>query len=81
MSTVCEKNMCTGCMACVEVCSKGAIKIIDNLESFNAVIQKEKCIGCNMCKHVCQNNCTLDLRKPVKLQQGWKCETKINQNV
>ena len=71
MSTVCEKNMCTGCMACVEVCSKGAIKIIDNLESFNAVIQKEKCIGCNMCKHVCQNNSTLDLRKPVKWQQGW----------
>ena len=71
MSTVCEKNMCTGCMACVEVCSKGAIKIIDNLESFNAIIQKEKCIGCNMCKHVCQNNSTLDLRKPVKWQQGW----------
>ena len=54
--TVCKKNMCTGCMACVEICNKNAIKIIDNLYSYDAVIDKSKCIECGKCKYVCQNN-------------------------
>lgn len=71
MITVCKENMCTGCMACVEVCNKDAIKIVDSLKSYNALIEEDKCIGCNKCKHVCQNNERVELKKPQSWHQGW----------
>lgn len=77
MITVCKENMCTGCMACVEACNKDAIKIVDNLENYNAVIEKDKCIGCGKCKHICQNNDSLELKKPLSWQQGWSESNEI----
>lgn len=69
--TVCNPNQCTGCMACVDMCSKNAISIVDTKQNFNAVIDEEKCIGCGICTHVCQNNSELDLRYPQSWYQGW----------
>ena len=40
MKTVCEKDKCTGCIACVDICSKSAIKIVDKLSEYNAVIDQ-----------------------------------------
>lgn len=54
MNTVCEKDMCTGCMACIEICPKNAISIRDLLDTYNAVIDEKKCIECNACHHICQ---------------------------
>lgn len=71
MITVCKENMCTGCMACVEVCNKDAIKIVDSLKSYNALIEEDKCIGCDKCKRVCQNNENVELKKPQSWHQGW----------
>ena len=52
---VCVENQCVGCMSCVEVCPKQAVKIVDTLESYNAVIDVKKCVNCNACHAVCQN--------------------------
>lgn len=30
MTTVCEKGKCTGCMECIDICPKKAIKVIDS---------------------------------------------------
>lgn len=38
MKTVCEINKCNGCMACVSVCNKNCIKIIDSMENMNCII-------------------------------------------
>ena len=46
MTTVCEKGKCTGCMECIDVCPKKAIKVIDSWMEYNAVIDSEKCIQC-----------------------------------
>ena len=56
MTTVCEKGKCTGCMECIDVCPKKAIKVIDSWMEYNAVIDSEKCIQCNACHSACQNN-------------------------
>lgn len=72
MSTVCEKNKCTGCMACVEICPKKAIKIEDTLEAYNAVIYDDLCVNCKTCTCVCQNvDADITFRKTISWYQGW----------
>lgn len=51
---VCDKNKCTGCYACYNICPKNAIKMIEDDNGFiYPSIYKEKCIDCNLCKKVC----------------------------
>ena len=71
MKTVCKVNNCTGCMACLDVCSKGAIVVADNQRYFNAVIDTDRCINCGVCHRVCQNNSKIDVATPVVWYQGW----------
>ncbi len=71
MATVCELNKCAGCMACVVVCSKEAIKIKDSLSAYNAVIDEKRCIGCNACYKVCQANHPAKAKAPISWHQGW----------
>lgn len=71
MKTVCELDQCAGCMACVDICPKEAIRIEDTLSAYNAVIAEDKCIGCNTCHKVCQSNYPAQLMSPIKWYQGW----------
>lgn len=71
MKTVCKLNQCAGCMACVDICPKGAITIEDNLAVYNAVIDENKCIDCNACHNVCQSNHPAKRVSPIKWYQGW----------
>lgn len=77
MITVCEKNQCTGCMACTNVCFKNAIEIRDDISSYNAVIDESKCIKCGACYKVCQINTDLNLEKPIFWKQGWANDERI----
>lgn len=44
MKTVCELNMCNGCMACVEKCHRNAITIKDDLKYYNALIDTKNAL-------------------------------------
>lgn len=74
MNTVCKENMCAGCMACLEVCSKAAIIVKDNLKGYNAVIDENLCINCGACHKVCPNNQVPELLKSVCWYQGWSID-------
>lgn len=80
MDTVCEIDACAGCMACVDICPVGVIKIKDTLRSYNAEINMDKCIHCNLCKNVCQHNQTPDKIKPIGWKQGWTEDKTVRQN-
>lgn len=71
MNMVCEKNKCAGCMACVDICPKRAISVLDDMEYMNAVIDTNLCVNCNACHNVCQQNKPAELRKPQSWLQGW----------
>lgn len=71
MKTVCKTDMCTGCMACINTCSKNAITIDDTIKSYNAVIDAKKCISCGLCEKVCPNVNMRPLHPPVYSKQGW----------
>lgn len=78
MSTVCKINECTGCMACIDICPKKAIKIDDERHAYNARIDDDKCIQCNLCHKICPNNNCFDFFKtPIKWEQGWSSNDNI----
>ena len=49
------KSECSGCGACSNVCSKGAITMQQDEEwgHFYPLIDNEKCVNCNLCQKVC----------------------------
>lgn len=77
MKTVCTKDNCTGCMACVESCPQNAIKIVDELDSYNAIINEEQCVNCDLCRKVCQNNRNVKFAQPIMWKQGWARDTLV----
>ena len=77
MKTVCTKDNCTGCMACVDSCPKNAIKIVDELDSYNAIINEEQCVNCDLCRKVCQNNRNVKFTQPIMWKQGWARDTLV----
>ena len=70
LKTVCTHDLCSGCMACLEVCHKDAIRIDDSLRAYNAVIN-DKCVECGACHKVCQQNNPPVAGAPVAWHQGW----------
>ena len=49
-----NKNRCTGCRACEQICPVGAISMIQNEEGFiEPKVNKDKCINCGKCVQKC----------------------------
>lgn len=54
MNKVVDKNECTGCTACKQVCPVQAITMKDDGDGFlYSVIDQEKCIDCGLCVKTC----------------------------
>ena len=62
-------NGCLGCGACVEVCERDAICIVDGV----AFVNSEKCIACGLCAKACPNN--LILLRPKKQTVDVACSS------
>lgn len=51
---LCNDETCTGCSACINSCSIGAINLIKNEEGFyRPQIDSDKCVGCLKCEKTC----------------------------
>lgn len=54
MNTVIDKQRCTGCTACKNICPQKCITMKENEEGFlYPVIDEKKCIHCGLCKKIC----------------------------
>ena len=52
--SILDKNNCTGCRMCEQICPVNAIKMIENSEGFiEPYVNKEKCINCGLCANRC----------------------------
>lgn len=71
MKTVCKLNQCAGCKACLDICKKNAISIVDSLSAMNASIDENLCVNCGACEKVCPNNSVLQMKRPQEWYQGW----------
>lgn len=80
MRTVCSKDMCAGCGACIESCSKKAICLMEDVQAYNAVIDEDKCIDCGRCSSVCPKNHPAEFRSTIEWYQGWSFDEVIRAN-
>lgn len=54
MPILANRDVCTGCMACMNACTKAAIVFQKDDEGFlQPNIDKTKCIECNLCERAC----------------------------
>ena len=54
MIKLCEKEKCTACAACQNICPKGAISFVENKEGFvYPAIEEKICVRCGACQKVC----------------------------
>lgn len=54
MIEIVEKAKCCGCAACMQICSKHAIKMENDKTGFRyPVIDQNKCVECKRCLRVC----------------------------
>lgn len=62
MIKICNENACTGCLACLNVCTHNAIEISENTQGFfYPEVKNDKCINCGLCKKTCPVNNELHL--------------------
>lgn len=51
-----KKSECSGCTACMNICPKNAIKMLEDEEGFKYPhIDENKCINCGKCYRICPN--------------------------
>ena len=68
MDNICERIKCTGCSACFNICSKHAIRMLEDQHGFvYPQIDSTLCIDCGLCKKICPAN------NPVKLVYPTTC--------
>lgn len=54
MITILNKKNCCGCSACIQICPKRCITMIEDEEGFSyPSVNMQDCIDCHLCEHVC----------------------------
>ncbi len=67
MEVICPKEKCTGCSACMNVCPKEAITMVElePLGHIHPLIDSSKCIDCHLCEKTCPVNYPVSFHKPL----------------
>lgn len=75
---ICEKDKCTGCFACYNICPKGAIEMKeDEFGYIYPEIIESKCINCGLCKKTCPVLNKNESKEPLKCYAMYTKEKKI----
>lgn len=72
MDKICEKRLCTGCSACLNICAKQAITMqTQEVGHIYPVIDSAKCVDCGLCQMVCPAAQKVSLRDPKATYAAW----------
>ena len=77
-----NKNECTACSACKNICPKNAISFITDEKGFNYYSVNEKlCINCGLCEKVCplNNDNKLSVNKTTQCYAAWNKNNEVRE--
>ncbi len=78
MKEICNIAECTGCMACVNVCTHNAIQVKPDHEGFDRpVIDGGRCVDCGLCAKTCPINHHPLCNEPQKVYSGWSVDEAV----
>lgn len=68
MINICEKDKCTGCAACMNICAHNAISMTEQgiCGYIYPEIDQDKCIDCGLCVKTCPANTPVKFNAPLK---------------
>ncbi|MCI8674304.1 MAG: 4Fe-4S dicluster domain-containing protein [Lachnospiraceae bacterium] len=83
--TISDKSKCSGCGACMNICSKHCIKMESDITGFlYPVIDYKNCIECGICEKICpmlnQEKQNRGKENPVKVYAGWSKDSERRYN-
>lgn len=82
MIVVKQKQSCSGCKACFNICPKNCIEMLCDEEGFwYPYVDEEKCSGCNLCEKVCPhiNGFIKDVFEGPIVYAAWNKEEKTRE--
>ena len=63
---ICDLEQCTGCSACLNICSHEAISMVMGVNGhLFPEIDTDKCVGCKLCVSSCPNNTLPEFHTPI----------------
>lgn len=75
MKEICNRIECTGCMACVNVCTHHAIQVVPDDEGFDRPqIDNDLCVNCGLCQQTCPVNNHPIVNEPQRVFSGWSSD-------
>ncbi len=75
---ICEKNKCTGCFACVNICPKNCIEMKDDeIGHIFPHVNEELCSNCGMCIKICPANNSVSKKSVKKVYAGFSKEEQV----
>lgn len=78
MIEICDNKSCTGCMACVNVCTHNAISMQPDDEGFlRPEISQDLCRDCGLCSKICPVNLKVLKAKPLSVYSGWSKDDSV----
>lgn len=74
MNQICERNKCTGCGLCKNVCPKGAISMVESEDTGHFVprIEQNLCIDCHLCEKKCPALKEPNRKEQIRTFAAWK---------
>ena len=72
MELICDRHLCTGCGACLNVCPTAAITMKEKKAGhIYPVINSQKCLNCGKCQKICPVNQSVLFYNPTTAYAAW----------
>ncbi len=76
--TLCDKERCTGCGACMNICPNGAISMKKDLYGFeHPFVDRVKCDNCLLCVKTCPEQNPPSFSAPIKVYAAYAMQDSI----